>query len=209
MSVVVRPGAVLGPLRQLGQLGYTVGSVLYLKWNALRRDKDRERAYLSKALTVVVPSQSQAPKKAKSEPQKEEVPENEWSRKLRNTFLDEQLTSVDWDDDAALKKLTNEVLKRYPRKHNLRSSGLNKARAQIPRCLSVSSCISPLCLASVMRERTKLLCAGWFDRTHQEPPQCDLGGEPCPQEVQILQNTDDSTALPTNPRTPSFSHDPA
>jgi hypothetical protein len=50
-----------------------------------------------------------------------------------NTLLDEQLTSVDWDNNAALKKLTNETLKQYLRKHNLRSSGLNKEHAKIPR----------------------------------------------------------------------------
>jgi hypothetical protein len=84
-------------------------------------------------------------------------------KEATNTFLDEQLTSVDWDDNAALKKLTNEVLKQHLKKHNLRSSGLNKARARIPRCLSVSSCISPLGLAPVMREHFRLQ-AGLIER---------------------------------------------
>ena len=82
-------GSTLLKQRQLGQLGYKVVSIPYWEWDALRGDKERERAYLSKALAVVVPSQSHAPEKAKREPQKEEIPENEWSRKLRNTFLDE------------------------------------------------------------------------------------------------------------------------
>ena len=125
-------GSTLLKRRQLGQLGYEVVSVPYWEWNALRRDKDQEQAYLFRALAECVPPQ--APKKEKRKAEKEVVPKNEADKEATNTLLDEQLTSVDWDDDAALKKLTNEVLKQ----HNLRSSGLNKARARIPRGLCVS-----------------------------------------------------------------------
>jgi hypothetical protein len=43
-------GSTLLKHRQLGQLGYKVVSVPYWEWDALCRDKDRERAYLSNAL---------------------------------------------------------------------------------------------------------------------------------------------------------------
>ena len=130
-------GSTLLKQRQLGQLGYKVVSVPWWEWNALRRDKDKEQAYLFKALMGFAPSQ--APKKEKREAKKEMVPKNEADKKNEDTLLDERLTSVDWDDDAALKKLTNEVLKQYLKQHNLRSSGLNKARAQFSRDTSVSS----------------------------------------------------------------------
>jgi len=47
-------------------------------------------------------------------------------------LLDERLASVDWDDDAALNKVTNDVLKHYLKRNNLRGSGLNKARTRLP-----------------------------------------------------------------------------
>ena len=115
-------GSTLLKQRQLEQLGYKVVSVPYLEWDALRRDKDKEQAYLFKALVWFVPSQ--APKKEKREAKKEMVPKNEADKKNEDTLLDERLTSVDWDDDAALKKLTIEVLKQYRKKQNLRSSEL-------------------------------------------------------------------------------------
>jgi hypothetical protein len=129
-------GSTLLKQRQLGQLGYKVVSVPYWEWNALLRDKDQEQAYLFKALVGCAPSQ--APKKEKREAKKEVDPKNEADKEATNTLLDQQLTSVDWDDDAALKKLTNEALKQYLKQHNFRSSGLNKARARIPRGLCVS-----------------------------------------------------------------------
>ena len=43
-------GNTLLKRRQLGQLGYKVVSVPWWEWNALRRDKDKEQAYLFKAL---------------------------------------------------------------------------------------------------------------------------------------------------------------
>ena len=49
----------------------------------------------------------------------------------KDKLLDEKYSSVDWDDAAAVRKLPNDVLKHYLKKHNLRSSGLNKARAQL------------------------------------------------------------------------------
>jgi hypothetical protein len=70
------------------------------------------------------------------------VPKNEVDKEDTNTLLDERLTSVDWDDDFALKELTNEVLKQYLKKHTLRSSGLNKSRAKLPCALSVSVYLS-------------------------------------------------------------------
>ena len=68
-----------------------------------------------KALVGFAPSQ--APKKEKREAKKEVVPKNEADKENEDTLLDERLTSVDWDDDAALKKLTNEVLKQYLKQH--------------------------------------------------------------------------------------------
>jgi hypothetical protein len=111
-------GSTLLKQRQLGQLGYKVVSVPYWEWDKLRRDKDKEQAYLFKALVGFVPSQ--APKKEKREAKKEVVPKNEADKENKDTLLDERLTSLDWDDDAALKKLTNEVLKQYRKKHNFR-----------------------------------------------------------------------------------------
>ena len=46
----VPTGSTLLKQRQLGQLGYKMVSVPYWEWDALRRDKDRERAFLSTAL---------------------------------------------------------------------------------------------------------------------------------------------------------------
>jgi hypothetical protein len=43
-------GNTLLKRRQLGQLGYKAVSVPYWEWNALRRDKDQEQAYLLRAL---------------------------------------------------------------------------------------------------------------------------------------------------------------
>ena len=115
-------GSTLLKQRQLGQLGYKVVSVPWWEWVALRRDKDKEQTYLFRALAeCVLP---QAPKKEKREAEKEVVPKNEADKENKDTLLDERLTSVDWDDDAALKKLTNEVLKQYRKKQNLRSSEL-------------------------------------------------------------------------------------
>ena len=127
-------GSTLLKQRQLGQLGYKVVSVPWWEWNALRRDKDKEQAYLFKALVGF--AHSQARKKEKREAKKEVVPKNEADKENEDTLLDERLTSVDWDDDAAL---NNEVLKQYVKQHNLHSSGLNKARAQFSRDTSVSS----------------------------------------------------------------------
>ena len=128
-------GSTLLKQRQLGQLGYKVVSVPCWEWVALRRDRDQEQAYLFRALAGCVPPQ--APRKEKREAEKEVVPKNEADEEDKDALLDERLTSVDWDDDAALKKLTNEVLKQYRKKHNLRSSGLNKARAQFCSALLV------------------------------------------------------------------------
>jgi len=133
-------GSTLLKQRQLGQL--RVVSVPYWKWIAVRRDKDQEQAYLSKALAVCVPSQ--APRKAQREAKREVVPETEVDKEVKDASLDERLSSVDWDDDTALKKLTNEVLKLYLKRLNLRSSGLNKARAQLLRGLFVSKCTTQL-----------------------------------------------------------------
>jgi hypothetical protein len=135
-------GSTLLKQRQLGQLGYKVVSVPWWEWVALRRDKDKEQTYLFRALAECVPPQ--APKKEKREAEKEVVPKNEADKENKDTLLDERLTSVDWDDDAALKKLTNEVLKQYRKKQNLRSSELNKARAQLLCSPFVSKCISQL-----------------------------------------------------------------
>jgi hypothetical protein len=115
-------GSTLLKQRQLGQLGYKVVSVPWWEWVALRRDKDKEQTYLFRALAECVPPQ--APKKEKREAEKEVVPKNEADKENKDTLLDERLTSVDWDDDAALKKLTIEVLKQYRKKQNLRSSEL-------------------------------------------------------------------------------------
>jgi hypothetical protein len=128
-------GSTLLKQRQLGQLGYKVVSVPYWEWDALRRDRDQEQAYLFRALAGCVPPQ--APRKKKREAKKDMVPKNEADEEDKDALLDERLTSVDWDDDATLKKLTNELLKQYLKKHNLRSSGLNKARAQFCSALLV------------------------------------------------------------------------
>jgi len=52
-------GSTLLKQRQLRQLGYKVVSVPYWEWDALRRDKDQEQAYLFKALSPAGPEAGQ------------------------------------------------------------------------------------------------------------------------------------------------------
>jgi hypothetical protein len=75
-------GSTLLKQRQLGQLGYKVVSVPWWEWIALRGDKDRERAYLFKALEGCVPLQ--APRKKKREAKNVVVPKNEADKEGTN-----------------------------------------------------------------------------------------------------------------------------
>ena len=93
-----------------------------------------------------------------------------------NLFI---VVPVDLDDDAALQKLTVDMLKGYHKKYNLPSStpdgvedGVEDQGTRSTPCdLSVSSCILLLYFAPMMNERTRLLCAGCFDRKHQKAPE--------------------------------------